>query len=106
MPLGADLNGKLVKFHRKHGGLAFGDYVESLAQNTAIEPGERDSTTAAFRALGGKVPAVAMKYQSAGVEDVEQASQFSREYQQLQTSGARMKLSEEAYVKRSMDAIA
>ena len=104
LPLGADLNGKLVKFHKKHGGAAFGDYVESLAQNTAIEPGDReDRTTAAFKALGGRVPAVAMKYQTDGVESVEAAANFSREYKQLQESGARMSTDEETYVKNNME---
>ena len=103
MPLGADLQGKLVKFHKAHGGAAFGDYVESLAQNTVIDPGERaDQTTAAFRTLGGRVPAIAMKYQNGGAEDVETASGYCREYKQLQESGARMKIDEKTYVENNM----
>jgi len=103
MPLGADLQGKLVKFHKAHGGAAFGDYVESLAQNTVIDPGERsDQAKAAFKALGGKVPAIAMKYQSGGTEDVHTAAAFCREYRQLQEAGAGSKLTEEQYVKNNM----
>jgi len=100
LPLGSDLEGKLVKFHKKHGGAAFGDYVEALAQNTAVVPGEREDTATAFNALGGKIPEVAMKYQDKGTEVVERAVQLCHEWDELRGQG--MKASQESYVKTNI----
>lgn len=106
LPLGSGLEGKLVAFRTAHGADAFGDYVQSLKQNTAVEPGDRSAVAANFTALGGKIPDVAMKYQDKGTEAVTQAANFSNEWHQLIEAGSRMKTTEENYVAHNMAKLA
>lgn len=106
LPLGAGLEGKLVAFRKEHGASAFGDYVQSLKTNTAVNPGDRSETAANFNALGGKFPDVAMKYQDQGTDAVQQAAKFSAEWHQLVEVGSRMKTTEENYVAHNMAALA
>ena len=102
LPLGAELKANLFKFHKAHGGEAFGDYVQSLKKNTAIEPGDRTETAANFDALGGKLPDVAMKYQDQGTDAVQRAANFSRQYDDLMEVGSGMRTTREAYVAHNM----
>lgn len=104
-PLGSDLEVRLQKFHQDHGAPAFKSYVDSMAQSIAPTPA-KDGATERFAALnGGKVPAVAMKYQEQGTVAVEKAVKFCAEWQQLQRGG-HTRMSEERYVAMNMARIA
>lgn len=87
-PLGADLEQKLTAFHKEHGEKAFGAYVQSMADTFAKLPSP-DRATAAFASQtnGAPVSDVASKYQEAGVEAVQQAAKFSREWKELDARG-------------------
>lgn len=85
-PLGADLESKLVAFHRAHGEAAFGSYVDAMVE--AVGPVEKSTAAgAAFAGHGGKVPDVAMKYSQHGADNVAKAAQFAAEWTQLKAHG-------------------
>ena len=100
-PLGADLEGKLVKFHKDHGPKAFTPYVDALAQTVAPLPGA-DGRAEAFLANSGKVPDVAMKYQEQGTEAVDRAANFARQWKHLNERGG-MRTTLERYVEINME---
>lgn len=104
-PLGSDLEARLVKFHADHGAAAFKSYVDGMAQSIAPTPA-KDGAAERFAAQnGGKVPQVAMKYQTAGADAVEKAIQFCVEWRQLHRRG-HTRMSEERYVALNMERIA
>jgi len=99
-PLGADLETRMVTFHKSHGGEAFKDYVDSMAKTAGVWPDDEDGRGETFNAQLGKVPAVAMQYQDKGTGAVDQATRYSREWETLRGSGLRT--SEERYVALNM----
>gem|GEM_PF-2148060 len=94
-PLGADLRGRLMSFHKEHGAKAFGPYVEAMAQAVGVV-GDDDSAAEAFRGHAGKVPEVAMKYQDQGTDAVDRAARFAKDWQELQGTG--LTVTQERYV--------
>lgn len=100
-PMGADLETRLVSFHREHGAKAFKAYVESMAQTFATL--SSDGTSAErFARMDQTVPEVAMKYQADGVDAVERAAKFAAEWQVLSSTG-HTRMSQEHYVKLNME---
>lgn len=107
-PLGSDIESKLSKFHRTHGAAAFGEYVDALHANTApVEPMSfaTDSRAQAFLQQSGGSAAPASKtisrYQTLGVDAIQKAAQFSREWASLRSAGG-TRLSEARYVDINM----
>jgi len=97
-PLGADLEDRLVAFHKDHGPKAFGAYVESMATAIGVLPPSdkgRDLTTER------NASPVVMKYQEHGSAAVDRALGFRSEWQQLRERGA-TSLSEERYLEINM----
>jgi len=81
-PLGADLEAKLVAFHREHGGKAFAAYVDSMVTTFGALP-QRDDRGAAFAAPDAQTPEEAMAFQEAGTEAVAKTAKFAAEWDQL-----------------------
>ena len=102
LPLGADLEGKLVAFHTKAGGNAelFGAYVDSMEQNTAPLPGG-DGKAAAFVSQLGKVSEACMAYQKDGTDAVDKAANFSRQWKELHDTG-HTRMAEEDFIANNM----
>lgn len=98
-PLGADLESKLVAFHKAHGEAAFAAYVEAFA--TSVGPVSKDNTTAMALKAADKVPAVALKYEEKGPEAVRRAVQFAAEWDQLAEKRATT-ITKERYVEIHM----
>ena len=85
-PLGSDLESRLVSFHAEHGRKAFAAYVEAMDSTVGLV--ERSTANSdAFRAQATSVPAVALKYQGDGVEAVDRAAKFAREWEYLHKTG-------------------
>jgi hypothetical protein len=97
-PLGADLQDKLVAFHKTHGEAAFAAYVDAFA--TSVGPVSRDSATA-IAMKADKLPEVAAKYESQGADAVRRAVQFSKEWDEL-TAHRATSLSRDRYVEVHM----
>lgn len=98
-PLGADLETRLVAFHKDHPA-AFDAYVEGMAKSTGILPGDNGRGDS-FAGQSAQVPEVAMKYQDKGTEAVEKAAHFSSIWRELNGAGM-TRLSEERYVEINM----
>jgi len=98
-PLGADLEQKLVAFHKTHGEAAFAAYVEAFA--TSVGPLVKDHSQAIALKAAEKVPAVAMKYEAQGPDAVRKALRFSQEWDELSAHGA-VRVSQERYVEIHM----
>jgi hypothetical protein len=98
-PMGADLEGKLQKFHAEHGAKAFKAYVDSLVENFPALGGI-DGRAEAFAANMPSTDPIAMKYQDQGADAVAKAGRHIAEYDELRRSGLRM--SKEAYVTSHM----
>jgi hypothetical protein len=99
-PLGADLETKLVAFHKEHGAKAFATYVDHLAQAVGVLPGDNGKGEA-FKGQSANVPEVAMRYQDAGTDAAEKAATFCREWTELRERGL-TRQSEERYVEINM----
>lgn len=101
-PLGSDLEENLISFHKEsNGGNLFKTYVESMAAN--IAPVSSDTGAAVrFAGQNGKVPEVAMKYQSDGTERVDEAARFCAEYTELKAHGQKVNVTQERYVQLNM----
>ena len=97
-PLGADLEARLVKFHADHGAEAFKVHVDAMAQAAGVPPTKDDGVEGLFH--GGKVPDVVMKYQSQGVDAMDRAAQFAKEWERLQGTG--FSIPRDRYVEHSM----
>lgn len=100
-PLGADLEGRLVKFHKEHGAAPFADYVDAMESTTPALPGD-DGKGAAFQGQIGKVPDVAMAYQSKGTDAIDMAAKYANEWRELHDSG-HTRVGEERYVALNME---
>lgn len=98
-PLGSGIEERLTKFHREHGEKAFEEHVAAIEQAVGVEPRADAARGAAFVAQAGKVPEVAMKWQKDGVEAVDRAAKFAREWEYLR---GRTRLTQEAYVANNM----
>lgn len=98
-PLGADLEERLVAFHKDHP-KAFDAYVEGMAKSTGILPGDNGQGDR-FAGQSAQVPAVAMKYQDKGAEAVEKAAHFSSIWKELHGAGM-TRMDEERYVEINM----
>lgn len=98
-PLGADLEQRLVAFHKDHPA-AFDAYVEGMAKTTGILPGDNGSGDR-FAGQSAQVPEVAMKYQTQGADAIEKAAHFSSIWSELHGAGM-TRLSEERYVEINM----
>lgn len=102
-PMGADIEGKLEKFHKGHGPLAFKDYVDSICSQFAARAG-LDGSAEDFRtAVPVGASKVAMAYTELGTDAVAKATQFSREWSQLH--GRQTRMSEERYVEINMNKV-
>jgi len=99
--LGADLEQRLVKFHKDNGAKAFDAFVDEMHKCIAEIP-ESDATMAAFMSQTSKVPQVALKYQSQGTDAVDNAARFAREWKDLHERG-HIRMSEERYVDLNMN---
>lgn len=85
-PLGSNLESRLVSFHAEHGRKAFAAYV--AAMDSTVGMVERSAASAAnFSKQAESVPAVALKYQTEGVDAVDRAAKFAREWDYLHASG-------------------
>lgn len=98
-PLGADLEGKLTKYHTDHGPLAFKAYVDSMAETFGVLPG---TTGADSRFQNTTVPEVAMAYQSQGTDAVAKAAQFAADWDELRSHGMASKQPQARYIELSM----
>lgn len=96
-PLGSDLEGRLVKFHKTAGGNVelFKEYVDTMASMAGALPVNDDGENFAGQP---KTPKSAMAYQALGGEAVEKAVAFAREYGQIPG----MRASEDSYVRTNM----
>lgn len=99
-PLGADLEGRLVKFHADFGHDAFVAYVDGMTKTTGVLPDSSGKAHAFAAQDGGKDP-VSMKYQDQGTEAVDQATNFSAIWRDLKERGMTRK-TEEEYVAINM----
>lgn len=100
-PLGADLETKLVAFHRTYGPEAFGAYVTSMAETFGALPASNDRAANAFGGSPSDTPAVAMSYQDQGADAVGKAARFAREWLDLHERGA-VRTDEARYVALNM----
>ncbi len=99
-PMGADLEKRLTTFHEKHGDAAFKAYVDEMTKTLgALPPAPHGARMTALP--GGKLPAVAMKYQDKGADAVEQAAKFCAEWSELKKHNG-TRLSEARYVELRM----
>ena len=102
-PVGADIEKKLMAFHKKYGRDAFNEYVESLVNTTPeIDPNVEKAMS--FGKAESQISETALKYQKYGPDAVEKAIQFSKEWQTLSNLG-HTKLSEERYIEINMQKI-
>lgn len=99
-PLGADLEGKLVAFHKEHGQKAFFAYVEAYATSVAPLP-KSDAERAAASLKPTKVSPVLMKYRDEGAESFAKAEQFSAQWKELKKRRATT-VSEERFIEINM----
>lgn len=97
-PLGADLEQRLVAFHKDHGSKAFAAYVDAMA-NT-VGPAKNETTNGTD--IGNRVTSKAvMKYVEEGPEAVARATKFSAIWSELHSRGLTSK-SEERYIAINM----
>lgn len=96
-PLGAELENRLLKFHKEHGSEAFGDYIDGMAGAAGIL--SDDEPNGGFEGSKG-MPEIAMKFQAHGTEAVDRATHFCREWDTLRLNGLRTP--QENYVKINM----
>jgi hypothetical protein len=96
-PLGADLEVRLVAFHKEHGSKAFAAYVDAMAR--AVPQADDDVATDSGEQVN--ISAAAMKFQKDGPDAVERAAKFAREWRTLRDRGY-TRLSEERYVEINM----
>ena len=96
-PLGADLKGRLLNFHKTVDGnvIAFKEYVDTMARMAGEIP---DDDSGENFAVHPKTPKSAMAFRSHGGEAVDNAAGYVREYRQMKG----MRASEEAYVATQM----
>lgn len=102
--IGSDPETEFVAFHKEHGAAAFKSYVDAMAKNLGILPGD-DGKGNAFQGQLGKVSDVAMKYQTEGSDAVDKAAHFSTEWKTLHEAGM-TRMSEERYVGVNMAKLA
>lgn len=100
-PLGSDVEEKLVKFHKDHGGEAFASYVDSMAKTFGVLSGGEGDTAANFSGQSSKAPGAAIKYQDLGTDAVEKAARFSNEWKDLHSRG-HVRQSEDRYLEINM----
>ena len=100
-PLGADLQERLVSFHKKHGADAFAEYVNAMADAFGDLDGLDAYGAASFSQSKDYIPAVAMKWQKDGPDSVERAARFAREWKDLNNRGL-TRQSEERYIELNM----
>lgn len=96
-PLGADLESRLVNFHKKHGGQAFRAHVEAMVQTFASF--RKDERAAFFAAE--PAPEIANRYLKDGIQAVDRAAKFAREHQEL-VRGGHTRMSLDRYVELNM----
>lgn len=104
-PMGADLEQRLVAFHREHGAKAFAAFVESIATTFAAMPSS-DPKAARFAAqpVTTALSEAVRAYEKEGADAVEKAVQFSREWAEQRRFG--LKVSEANYIKTNMQRVA
>lgn len=102
-PLGADLEGDLVAFHKEHGPKAFAAYVGKIAttfgtlEGTPAEGGRG----ANFAAHPTNSSEAVLAFVEKGAEATEKAAKFSAEWRQLHDAG-HTRMSEQRYVEIGM----
>jgi len=98
-PLGADLEGRLNKFHKEHGPESFAAYVDETDANFAAFEGDLDSD------LRKNTPAphskAVDKYAEDGPEAVAKAAKFSAMWKQVHAAG-HTRMTEDRYVELNM----
>lgn len=99
-PLGADLESKLVAFHKEWGQKAFFAYVEAYGTSAAPLP-KSDAERAAANLKQAKVSPALMKYRDEGPERLAMAEQFSAQWKALKARGSTL-VSEERFLQINM----
>lgn len=99
-PLGADLESKLVAFHKEWGQKAFFAYVEAYGTSAAPLP-KSDADRAAANLKQAKVSPALMKYRDEGPERLAMAEQFSAQWRALKARGSTL-VSEERFIQINM----
>jgi hypothetical protein len=95
-PMGADLEGRLMAYHKTHGSAAFKDHVEVIAQAVGVLPA--DDGGGGFS--GAKAPPLAMKFMDCGGDAVDKAAAFCAQWEELRERG--LKVTREAFVRDQM----
>lgn len=98
-PLGADLEGRLVKFRQGCTPETFAAFVEEIDKNVGPLP----SLTTSFHGDTADTPATAMRFQAQGVDAVDKAASFALQWDELKASGSGMRTPLDRYVERNMD---
>lgn len=99
-PLGADLESKLVAFHKEWGQKAFFAYVEAYGTSAAPLP-KSDADRAAANLKQAKVSPALLKYRDEGPESLAKAEQFSAQWKSLKARGV-TRVSEERFIQINM----
>lgn len=101
IPLGSDLEERLERFHRAHGGEAFSAYVDEMERGSAAIGA---SDFGQQRAADNEVPAASTAveaYAEQGPEALAQAAKFSAMWKDIQAAG-NTRMSEERYIQLNM----
>jgi hypothetical protein len=103
-PLGSDLEGKLLAFHKEHGAKSFKDHVDAIAQTFGALP-RSNSAAADYLAQSERVSEAVMAFQKDGSAAMERAAAFSREWAELRRHNC-ARVDEKTYVAINMARIA
>ena len=101
--MGADLRGKLLKFHSDHGPAAFKAYVDETVATFGAMTGNTTGDTVQFTANDPKSPAVVLKFYKQGPDEGERAARFAANWQELRDHGLHLGSSQERYVETNMN---
>ena len=96
-PLGSNLKAELSKFHADHGSTAFAAYVQAVDKAVGVMP----NSGANPASIAEPASVAATKYLDLGAKAVDQAVQFSSEWQELSQRGYTNK-SEDRYIAVAM----